>query len=46
MSSGCLSSEEMPPGGVFALPSKQKICAAHDLCLGITAQQELDPTTI
>jgi len=32
--------EELPPGGVFALQSEHQICAAHDLCLGLTAQQD------
>ena len=34
--------EAMPPGGVFAPVSGQHICAAHELCLGITAQQARD----
>ncbi|CAJ1363893.1 unnamed protein product, partial [Effrenium voratum] len=38
--------EEPAPGGVFAMPTGHQICAAHDLCLGITAQQDDFTVTI
>lgn len=38
--------EELSAGGVFALQSERHICAAHDLCLGLTAQQDDFTVTI